>query len=222
MNNYRPISILNVFSKVFKNSRIQKYFSTYGVIYKSQFSFVHSSSTLLATTNLMSFIREKLDRGLFVAGVFRKAFDCVDHALLLSKIYKKGVQGNELTLFKSYLENRLQIVQTNGSKSKPCRIKTGVVQGGVLSPTLFNIFVNSMFDIQLNGIIQMNAHDTVIKYSASSLDELFDIINKDMTRLKSWFDANLMALNVDKTNFVIFERRRDVFLMWFVMEMKFC
>jgi hypothetical protein len=218
MNNYRPISILNVFSKVFEyalHSRIQKYFSTHKVIHKNQFGFVHSSSTLLATTNLMSFIREKLDRGLFVAGVFidlRKAFDCVDHALLLSKMYKEGVRGDELALFKSYLENRLQIVQTNGSVSEPCQIKTGVVQGGVLSPTLFNVFVNSMFDIQLNGIIQMYADDTVIKYSASSLDELFDMINEDMTQLKGWFDANLLALNVDKTNFVIFERRRDVLL----------
>jgi hypothetical protein len=127
MNNYRPISILNVFSKVFKNSRIQKYFSKYGVIYKSQFGFVHSSSTLLATTNLMSFIREKLDRGLFVAEVFidlRKVFDFVDHALLLSKMYKEGVRGDELTLFKSYFESTPQIVQTNGTKIEPCQIKS--------------------------------------------------------------------------------------------------
>jgi hypothetical protein len=68
------------------------------------------------------------------------------------------------------------------------------VQGAVLSPTLFNIFVNSMFDIQLNGIIQMYADDTVLKYSASSLDELFDMINEDMTRLKGWFDANLLLM----------------------------
>jgi hypothetical protein len=111
LNNYRPISILNVFSKVFEyalHSTIQKYFSTYGVIHKNQFGFVHSPSTLLATTNLMSFIREKVDRGLFVAGVFidLKAFDCVDHALLLSKMYKVGVRGDELTLFKSYLEKK--------------------------------------------------------------------------------------------------------------------
>jgi hypothetical protein len=60
-----------------------------------------------------------------------------------------------------------------------------------------------VFGIQLNGIIQMYAGDTVIKYSASSFDELFEMINGDMTRLKGWFDANLLALNVDKTNFVI-------------------
>jgi hypothetical protein len=76
------------------------YFSTYGVIHKSQFGFVHCSSTLLAITNLMSFIWEKLDRGLFVAGVFidlRKAFDSVHHALLLSKMYNEVVRGDELT-----------------------------------------------------------------------------------------------------------------------------
>jgi hypothetical protein len=69
-----------------------------------------------------------------------------------------------------------------------------VVQGGVLFPTLFNIFVNFMFDIQLNGIIQMYADDTIIKYSASSLDELFDMINADMIRLKIWFDASFCWL----------------------------
>jgi hypothetical protein len=72
-----------------------------------------------------------------------------------------------------------------------------------------------MFDIQLNGIIQMYADDTVITYSASSLDELFDMINEDMT--------NLLAINVDKTNFVNFERRRDVLLSdQLVIRMKFC
>jgi hypothetical protein len=98
-------------------------------------------------------------------------------------------------------------------ESEPCQIKTGVVQGRVLSPTLFNIFVNSMFDIQLNSIIQMYADDTVIKYSASSVDELFDMINEDMARLKSWFDANLLDFIVDNTNFVILERRRDALVV---------
>jgi hypothetical protein len=93
----------------------------------------------------------------------QKAFDCVDHVLLLSKMYKEG----------DYLENRLQIVQTNGSVSEPCQIKTGVVQGGVVSPTLFDIFVDhSMFDLQLKGIIQMYADESVIKYSAFFLYEL--------------------------------------------------
>jgi hypothetical protein len=93
----------------------------------------------------MSFSGRSWNQGLFVA-VFidlRKAFDGVDHTLLLSKMYKEGIMGDELTLFKSYLENRLQIVEANGSESDTCQIKTGVV----LSPKLFNIFENSMFDI---------------------------------------------------------------------------
>jgi hypothetical protein len=95
---------------------------------------------------------KKLDRALFVAEVFidlKEAFDCVDHALLLSKMYKEGGRGDELTLFRSYLENRLQIVQT----------KLTVKLRQVWCRVLFNIFVNSMFNIQLNGIIQMYAYD---------------------------------------------------------------
>jgi exonuclease III len=218
LNNYRPISILNIFSKIFEYvllNRLQGYLNSHKVINANQYGFVHSSNTLLATTNLMSFIREKLDAGLFVVGLFidlRKAFDCVDHGLLLSKMFRDGVRGDPLSLFKSYLEGRLQIVQVNGDESEPEVVKMGVVQGGVLSPTLFNIFVNDMFDLELNGIIQMYADDTVIKYSASSLDELFRMINEDMTRLQNWLDTNMLALNVEKTNFILFERRSPICL----------
>jgi exonuclease III len=216
LNNYRPISILNIFSKIFEHVlhvRLQKYLDAYGVINDNQYGFVHSSNTLLATTSLMSFVREKLDAGLFVVGLFidlRKAFDCVDHNLLLSKMFKEGIRDDPLSLFRSYLEQREQVVQMNEQESEPGVVKMGVVQGGVLSPTLFNIFVNDMFSLGLNGIIQMYADDTVIKYSASSLDELFRMMNEDMALLQTWLGANMLALNVEKTNFVLFERRSAI------------
>jgi hypothetical protein len=92
LNNYRPISILNIFSKIFEHvlhNRIQKYIDAHS---GSQYGFVHSSNTLQTTTSLMSFVREKLDAGLSVVGFFidlRKAFDCVDQNLLLSKMFKE-------------------------------------------------------------------------------------------------------------------------------------
>jgi hypothetical protein len=77
------------------------------------------------------------------------------------------------SLFRSYLEQREQMVQINGQESEPRVVKMVVGQGGVLLPTLFNIFVIDMFSLEVNGIIQMHADDTIIKYigSASSLDK---------------------------------------------------
>jgi Reverse transcriptase (RNA-dependent DNA polymerase) len=104
----------------------------------------------------------------------------------------------------------MQVVEANGSKSRPQQIGIGVVQGGVLSPTMFNIFINAMFDLQLHGTVQMYADDTVMKYYATTLDELFVMINEDMAQLRSWLEANMLSLNVEKTNLIIFERRNDV------------
>jgi hypothetical protein len=125
-------------------------------------------------------------------------------------MFKEGIRDDPLSLFRSYLEQREQMVQINGQKSGPGVVKMGVVQGGVLSPSLFYIFVNDMFSFGLNGIIQMYADDTVIKYSASSLDELFRMMNEDMVHLRTWFGANMLALNVEKINFVLFERRSAI------------
>jgi hypothetical protein len=152
MNNYRPISIQNVFSKVFEYallSRIQKYFSTYEVIHKSQFGFVYSSSTVLATTNLMSFIRVKLHRGLFVAGVFinlRKAFDCVDHALLLLKMYKEGVRGDEIILEIGYI-----LFRPMDPKANPVKLRQVWCRGCSFPDTVYLFIFFLMMQHFTNG-----------------------------------------------------------------------
>jgi hypothetical protein len=125
-------------------------------------------------------------------------------------MFKEGIRDDPLSLFRTYLEQREQMVQINGQESKPGVVKIDVVQGGVLSPKLSNIFVNDMFGLGLNEFIQMYADDIVIKYSASSLDELLRMINEDMLLLRTWFSSNMLALNVEKTKFVLFERRSAI------------
>jgi hypothetical protein len=124
LNNYRPNSILNISSKIFEqvlHIGLQKYLDAHSMIIDqngNQYGIVHSSNALLVTTSLMSFarnMREKLDAGLFVVGLdLRKAFDCVDHNLLLSKMFREGIRDDPLSLFRSYLEQREQMLQING------------------------------------------------------------------------------------------------------------
>jgi hypothetical protein len=143
----------------------------------------------------MSFVQEQLVAGLFVVGLFidlRKAFDCVDHKLLMSKMFKEGIRDDPMSLFRSYLEQRVQMVQINGQKSEPGVVPMGVVQGGVLVLTLFNIFVNDMFSLEVNGIIQMNADDTIIKYSASSLDKALQNDQQSYGSLTNLADNNVV------------------------------
>jgi hypothetical protein len=121
-------------------------------------------------------------------------------------MFKKGMRDDPMSLFR---KEREQMVQINGQESEPGVVKMGVVQAGVFSPTLFNIF--NMFSLELNGIIQMYA---VIKYRASSLDELFRMINEDMvfSYEPGLVQKTCWALNVEKTSLVLFEQRSAICL----------
>ena len=209
-NNYRPISLLSNISKLIEKimySRLYSYLNAYNFLYDLQFGFRAKHSTSHALVNITEKIREALDAGNFACGIFidlQKAFDTVDHGILIEKLNYYGVRGTPNNWFYSYLHNRKQFVSINGFNSPPRSIKYGVPQGSVLGPLLFLIYINDLHVSIKHSIVHHFADDTNLLHINRSLKNLSSKINSDLRRLVDWLNGNRISLNVSKTEFIIF------------------
>ena len=153
-------------------------------------------------------ISDALDAGYYGCGVFvdlRKAFDTVDHNILLQKLHHYGIRGTALSLLSSYLTNRYQFVTVNGVSSKKALIKHGVPQGSVLGPLLFLIYINDLHNAIRYSIVHHFADDTNLINFSKSFKHLNSQMNKDLWYLWIWFNANKISLHATKTFYVIFK-----------------
>jgi Reverse transcriptase (RNA-dependent DNA polymerase) len=144
-------------------------------------------------------------------GVFldlRKAFDVVPHNILIGKLSKMGIGGRELGWFASYLENRKQIVDINGSLSAELNIDISVIQGSILGPILFLCFINDLYHCT-NLFSLLFADDTAGLKSGANLQQLIDETNVELKKIAKWFRANKMAVNVGKTKYCTQPRLRE-------------
>ena len=134
-----------------------------------------------------------------------KAFDTVDHEVLLSKLYNYGFRGQAHDLIRSYLTERKQFVSCNGEISNTLPVRVGVPQGSVLGPLLFLIYVNDMPSVLVNGasVIQY-ADDTTLYSSGKKMEDLCNELTINLSKIKTWLDTNYLSLNVSKTYFTIF------------------
>ena len=162
-------------------------------------------STNHALLSITEKIRSYLDNKTFACGVFvdlEKAFDTVNHKILLSKLEHYGIRGRSNSWLKSYLSNRDQCVKLNGSTSTKQTISCGVPQGSILGPLLFIIYINDMNQAFENCITHHFADDTNLLYAHKDPKILKKVVNKDLFLLFQWLCANRLSLNVSKTEFL--------------------
>ena len=212
IENYRPISVLSVFSKVFEKimyNHLINFINKHNILYKYQFGFRKRHSTNHAIITLVDKISTALDRGNVVIGCFldlKKAFDTVNHSILISKLYKYGIRGNSLQWFKSYLANRQQFVQIHTSKSNTETVTCGVPQGSILGPLLFILYINDLSNVSDVLFPILFADDTSVYIEAENESLVISILNEELEKINTWLKANKLSLNLDKSHYMVFHR----------------
>ena len=191
-NNYRPISILPIVSKVFEKALYGQqydYFVVNNLLSQNKFGFrqFHSTASALLDSTNEWFIN--MDRGQFNIAVFldlQKAFDTINHNILIKKLDLYGLQKPALNLLGSYLENRFQMCTVNGVLSKKNLVTCGIPQGSILGPLLFLIYINDLPSSLEHSSSRMFADDTTLTVSGKSLHDVEVAINHDLSNVNQW------------------------------------
>ena len=213
MNNYRPISILPLFSKIVEKcikSRLEKFLNNNSLLSSTQYGFRRKLSTLDAIVSFSQYIVDNLEQFKHVIGIFidyAKAFDTVNHEILLMKLEAYGIRGKCLSLMKSYLQNRLQYVKIGDSISNKLLLTSGVPQGSVLGPILFILYVNDFSNISTAVNTIQFADDTTVLASGADFEELYNLLSGEIVNIVKWSNCNRLALNAGKTSALIFTNR---------------
>ena len=216
IDNYRPISVLNIISKTVERAvynQLSEYLEENNLLSDQQYGFRRKRSTRDAGTKLSDEIRENKDKSYVTGALFmdmRKAFDTVNHNCLLQKLVYYGIFGKEVQWISSYLFHRSQVVFLDRVLSNREFITYGVPQGSILGPLLFILLINDLPLQSKHCQVLMYADDTVIYYSNKCLQEIERCINSDANAIQLWMQENCLILNPKKgkTEFVIFAARK--------------
>ena len=221
-SNYRPISLLSNLDKILEklmHNRIYEFLEKYKLKYPLQFGFRQHYATFYALRNLTESIAKAPDEGNFFYVLFvdlEKAFDTVDHNILLKKQDHYGVRGTSNKWFESYLTDRKHFVSINGFNLNISAITRGVPQGSVLGPLLFLISINDLNAAIKDCKVHHFADDTnLLNIKAKHLNKFINIGLKNLTK---WLNANKIYLNFSKTEMVLFRPKRKT--MDFNLNMK--
>ena len=198
-NNYRPISLLIVWSKIFERAmytRIYNYLEKFSLIYCRQFGFRSKHSTVDALVDFTEKMRSHGNKSI-ISFFFdlKKAFDTIEHNILLQKLESYVIRRSAHKWFRSYLNERIQRVEIKGISSNWSTIKCGVPQGSILGPLLFLIYINDLPHACNSIEIVLFADDT----NVTAIGQINLRVEEDIIKLNYWLNANKLIINMDKT-----------------------
>ena len=214
--NYRPISLLPAISKVLEKIialQLSSYFETNKLLFDNQYGFRPKHSTEHAALELIDRIINKMDTNEIPLNIFldlSKAFDTIDHTILLNKLKYYGLKGPTLNLFQSYLTNRRQYTEIEDTTSTILPIQVGVPQGSILGPILFIIYVNDLPQCSNKFDFIIYADDTTLSSTIGSFSDINSntnadsLINAEICKVIEWLKLNKLSLNKTKSKYMTF------------------
>ena len=211
--NHRPISLLDPFSKLFEIhlfNQINQFITKYNILHDYQYGFRKDISTDIAVAQITEDLALKMQEGYVTCAVFIdlcKAFDTVNHQILMDKLYKYGIRGIMHKLLTNYLTNRSQITLINQAKSNPKLITCGVPQGSILSTILFNLYINDLPN-HSNSTTRLFADDACLCFSAKDSIQLETLTNKELIKTNDYLKINKLTTNYSKSKYIIFTKKR--------------
>ena len=210
--NYRPISLLPLISKIFEkvvHDQVQAFLETNEILYKYQSGFrgLHSTDTCL--THLNNTILTGFDKGMVTGMILidlQKAFDTIDHKILLGKLKTLNFSSSSIKWFDSYLSDRYFKVSIDNEFSKPATLSCGVPQGSILGPLLFLLYINDMPRCLSKATLYLYADDSCLVFQSKSVDSINEVLNNEFAALYDWFVDNKLSIHFgeDKTKCILF------------------
>lgn len=208
--NYRPISVLSFLAQVLERHVLEVmtgFVQKHSILSSSQYGFIPESGTQQLFEELSDFLHDTLEKNQVACALFldlSKAFDSVSHEILCNKLYNYGFRGHFYDFLKNYLSDRSQLVCLNTAKSSLRSLTSGVPQGSVLSPLLFNLYVNDFSSVISKCNIFQYADDTLIISRHVNYDTATALLQQDTMQAMKWFEVNKIRVNLTKTQLVCF------------------
>ena len=216
LENYRPVSVLPIFGKIFEKviyNRLYNFFTKENVLSDNQFGFRKGHSTVHALHSSVGRIQSAMENRMHTVGIFidlSKAFDTLDHSIMLNKLEHYGIRGIANNLISSYLKGRFQYTSFDGENSEKLQVKYGVPQGSILGPLLFLLYINDLMNCYRgpNTNFVLYADDANIFVIGKTKEDAFCKANTVLKNVHEYMKCNLLHINMEKCCFMYFQPKK--------------